>query len=619
MGFEDACGDEVPVRSPPDRSREGYSSSLDLDIIGRRAGAFFAGFFVFLAAFFGAFFVFLAPFFAAFFAGFFAFLAAPLRAAARVTSFRTMDVLLLDTGPAAILRPGRDPAAPRRRPVPVFQRPRFGRHRSQPRRGIQREIRVRRDPPGAGRRRVGPGTGPAPPARGPGQSGTRPDDESGSPMTPPMPGAVPRTLLSRRTAAMLLLGFSSGLPLALVTDNLQFWMTDAGLDLGLIGAVPQVVAATFVVKVLLAPFLDRFAPPFLDRRRGWILVTQLALAAAVASMALFAPERSLGALLATAVAAVVVAAAQDVVVDAWRAEAFDEREVGAGAAAGVTGYRIAMLATGAGALWLTGAAGLTWPQTYLLAAAAVGVGIAGTFLAPAPARVAPPSSVADAVVHPLREFLSRRGAWAVLAFILVFKLPDVAAGAMTGPFLVKLGFPKEEIAAVRQGLGMLVTIAGTLAGGVLVTRLGLRRSLWVLAALQAASNLGFWALSLAGPRLDALTAAVVVENFCAGLVAAGFVGFLTAQCHPRFAAFQYALLSALMAAFRLAGAPAGYAAEALGWPAFFVATALLGLPGMVLLPWIGTRASPPPDGPPAQDPAANGTAGNSAAAALGTR
>jgi len=152
---------------------------------------------------------------------------------------------------------------------------------------------------------------------------------------------------------------------------------------------------------------------------------------------------------------------------------------------------------------------------------------------------------------------------------------------------------KEEIAAVRQGLGMLVTIGGTVAGAVLVTRLGLRRSLWVLAALQALSNLAFSWLALAGPDVAALTAAVVVENFCAGLVTAGFVGFLTAQCDPRYAAFQYALLSALMAALRLVGAPAGFAAEALGWPAYFVATALLGLPGMLLLPWIGTRVTPP--------------------------
>jgi PAT family beta-lactamase induction signal transducer AmpG len=324
--------------------------------------------------------------------------------------------------------------------------------------------------------------------------------------------------------------------------------------------------------------------------------------------------------MATALLAVVAAAAQDVVVDAWRAESFGDREVGAGAAAGVVGYRVAMLATGAGALWLTGAAGFSWPQTYLLAAGAVAVGVAGTFLAPPPPRVAAPSTLRAAVADPLREFLARRGAWAVLAFILVFKLPDVAAAAMTAPFLVKLGFAKEEIAGVRQGLGMLVTIAGTLAGGVLVTRRGLLRSLWTLAALQAASNLGFWALALAGPRLDALTAAVVVENFCAGLVAAGFVGFLTAQCDPRHAAFQYALLSALMAAFRLVGAPAGYLAEALGWPAFFVATALLGLPGMLLLPYVGTRGAPAAAAPArAAAPTGPASAENSAAAALRPR
>lgn len=403
---------------------------------------------------------------------------------------------------------------------------------------------------------------------------------------------------------MLLLGFGSGLPLALTAQNLQFWAMEQGASLGQVGLF-SVVGLPYALKFLWAPALDRFAPPppfgSFGRRRGWMLLSQIALALAIAALALQDPGESLVALGAAALLTVFVAATQDIVVDAWRVEAFPESQAGAAAAVGVTGYRLAMLATGAGALWLTGEAGFTWAQTYVLAACAVGVGMLGTMAAPSPERTAPPATLEEAVVAPLREFLSRRGAWAVLAFILVFKLPDVAAANQTGPFLLRSGFTKEQIAAVSQGLGIAVTIVGTAAGGVVVTWLGLRGALWVLGGLQALSNLGFAALALAGPRLDALTAAIVVENFCAGLVTAGFVGFLTAQCSPRHAAFQYALLSALMAAFRLVGAPAGYAAEALGWPAFFVATALLGVPGVLLVGLLGTRTAPPPSHDDAPD------------------
>ncbi|MCE9634534.1 MAG: AmpG family muropeptide MFS transporter [Planctomycetes bacterium] len=394
-------------------------------------------------------------------------------------------------------------------------------------------------------------------------------------------------------AAVLLLGFSSGLPLALTGDTLALWLTDHGMKLAEIGAFAA-VGTPYMLKFLWAPFLDRFAPPVLGRllgaRRGWIVAAQLVLAVATIALASCDPAASIGLLASAAIAVAFASATQDIVIDAWRTETLREDEAAPGASVHVTGYRIGMLASGAGALLLRGPAGFSWSATYLACGALLTVGLVGAFLAPSPERTSPPATIADAVVLPFREFWARRGAWFVLAFILLFKLPDVIAGAMTMPFLRQTGIPLEQIASVRQGLGVFVTIAGTLAGGFVAARVGLRRALWIYGILQAVSNLAFWGLAVAGPSLGALTGAVIVENFCAGLVTAGFLGFLQRQCSPALAATQFALLTSLMALPRtFVGAPAGWLADRLGWPAFFAVSALFGIPGLLLLPWLDER------------------------------
>lgn len=399
--------------------------------------------------------------------------------------------------------------------------------------------------------------------------------------------------LTRRMAAVLLLGFSSGLPLALTGDTLALRLTDHGMKLAEIGAFAA-VGLPYSLKFLWAPFLDRFAPPvlgsLLGARRGWIVASQCVLALATAALAVCDPSASIAVFAAAAFAVAFASATQDIVIDAWRTETLRHDEAAPGASVHVTGYRIGMLASGAGALLLRGPAGFSWPATFVACGALLVLGLAGALLAPSPERAAPPATLADAVVLPFREFWARRGAWFVLAFILLFKLPDVVAGAMTMPFLKKTGIPLEQIASVRQGLGVFVTIAGTLAGGFVAARVGLRRALWVYGILQAVSNLAFWALAVAGPSLGALTGAVIVENFCAGLVTAGFLGFLQRQCSPALAATQFALLTSLMALPRLfVGAPAGWMADRLGWPAFFAVSALFGLPGLLLLPWLDER------------------------------
>ena len=410
---------------------------------------------------------------------------------------------------------------------------------------------------------------------------------------------APRT---RLLAAVVLLGFSSGLPLALTGDTLALRLTDEGMKLAEIGAFAA-VGLPYTFKFLWAPLLDAFPPPFLDRRRGWILVAQALLFAATVWCAFSDPGASTAALASAAFAVAFASATQDIVIDGWRTETLTGPDEEIGASLHVTGYRVGMLVSGAGALFLRGTFGFSWPATYVACGALLAVGALGVALAPAPARTARPATLAEAVVRPFAEFVARPHAWLVLGFIVVFKLPDVVAGAMTMPFLRQIGLPLEQIATVRQGLGIFVTIAGTLVGGVVAARVGLRRALWIYGILQAASNLAYWGLALAGPQLGALTAAVCVENFCAGLVTAGFLGFLQRQCSPALAATQFALLTSLMAVpSRILGAPAGALAEWLGWPAFFAASALLGLPGLLFLAGLGSRVLGPRADAPAPAP-----------------
>jgi PAT family beta-lactamase induction signal transducer AmpG len=395
---------------------------------------------------------------------------------------------------------------------------------------------------------------------------------------------------------LALLGFSSGLPLYLTGRALQAWMRLEGVDLTTIGLF-SLAALPYSLKFVWAPLMDRYAPPFLGRRRGWLLITQAALLAAVAAMALQDPRRSLELLAFNAVLIALFSASQDVVVDAYRTDVLTEREMGAGAAVWVLGYRVALLATGALAFLL--ADRLPWPTVYLVLAGLMLVGVAATFGAPEPSqREEPPRTLAQAVVLPFREFFLRagvrRGAL-VLLFVVLFKLPDYLAASIATPFLLDAGFSQTDIGAIQGGLGIGMTIAGALAGGAVVARLGINRSLWLIGALQAISNAGYCAIALAGGRYWLLVTATAIESFCAGLVAAGFIAFLMSLCSVRFSATQYALLTSLMGVSRdVLVAPAGAIADAVGWPAFFLVSILGAIPGLLLLPVFApwNRASP---------------------------
>ncbi len=288
-------------------------------------------------------------------------------------------------------------------------------------------------------------------------------------------------------------------------------------------------------------------------------------------------------------------ATQDIAVNAYRTDVLPPSQRGAGAATFITGYRIAMIATGAGVLALADHIG--WSGAYIVAASLLFVGCLGTAIAPEPPNANEhPRTLVDAVVEPLRSFLATRQGPAILLFVFVFKLPDYLAGRMTSPFLVDLGFSNSEIALVRQTFGLGMTIVGALLGGGIVAWIGLRRSLLLFGVLQVVSNVGFLVLASGHSSIQSLAVVIGIENLCTGLVAAGFVAYLMACCDRRFSATQYALLTSVMLlGNRLCGLLSGAMADSLGYQSFFVVTILVAIPGLVMLrvPSIARLIHPP--------------------------
>jgi MFS transporter, PAT family, beta-lactamase induction signal transducer AmpG len=390
---------------------------------------------------------------------------------------------------------------------------------------------------------------------------------------------------SRKMAALILLGFSSGLPLFLTSKTLQAWMTVENVDLTAIGLF-SLVGVPYSLKFLWSPLLDWFTLPFLGRRRGWLITIQIGLLIAIACMALQQPKQALQLLAINAVAIAFLSATQDIAADAYRTDVLEPLEMGAGAAVFVLGYRIALLLTGSLALIL--ADRIAWSSVYLLMSVGMALGIIATLLAPEPKEVNPPASLTDAVILPFGEFIQRQGvvqALLTLLFIVLYKLGDSFVNNMSTPFLLQTGFTQTDIGAIQGGMGLIATIVGTLAGGAFLSKIGLNRSLWVFGALQAVSNLAYLILAQVGKNYQVLILTINIENFCAGLGTAAFVAFLMNMCNPRYSATQYALLSSFMAVSRdILVAPAGSLAKSTGWPLFFVISIFAAVPGLLLLP-----------------------------------
>jgi PAT family beta-lactamase induction signal transducer AmpG len=414
---------------------------------------------------------------------------------------------------------------------------------------------------------------------------------------------------SARVAVVLLLGFSAGLPLALSAETLRVWMADRGVDVGTIGLV-SLASVPYTIKFLWAPIVDALQIPWLSarlgRRRAWLVATQLGLMATIVWLGTRDPVT---APLAVGVGALMVAfasATQDIVIDAFRVESLSVEEQAAGMAGYVAAYRIGMLASGAGVVGLTAwlevegwSKASVWPIAYGIAALLVLVGLLAVLFAREPkAHVVQtaPTHKPDALARVLAtarvafsEFLSRDAAFAALAFVVLYKLCDALAGAMTAPFvLTGLGYDKATYAAIVKGLGLAALLIGGFAGGAVARALPLSTALWLGAVLQMVSNLAFVWLWYQPPSAWALAVAMVLENFTGAIGTVIFVAYLSALCRsPLHTATQYALLTALASAGRTVFASGtGFVVDAIGWPAFFIATTAAALPALALLAWL---------------------------------
>jgi PAT family beta-lactamase induction signal transducer AmpG len=391
-----------------------------------------------------------------------------------------------------------------------------------------------------------------------------------------------KVIFSRRMLVALLMGFSCGLPLLLTVSLLQAWMKDEGVDLAVIGLM-ALVGLPYTLKFLWAPIVDRFTLPFLGRRRGWLLVVQLALMASIMGLGLTDPAENPLILALAAFVVTFFSASQDIVVDAYRREDLSNAELGLGSSLYINGYRVGMLLASGGGLIL--ADHLPYAMVYLIMALCLLPGVLTTVLAREPeADAGTPGSLKEAALMPLAEYFSRHGALWILAFILFYKIGDSMATTMTTPFYLDIGFTKSEIGTVVKLFGFWATVAGGLAGGVLMIRLGINRSLWIFGFLQAASTAFFAVLARVGHSVPLLTGVVTFENFSSGMGTAAFVAFMASITNKKFTATQYALLSSLMGVPRVvASAPTGYLAKIIGWPSFFIFCALIAVPGLILL------------------------------------
>ena len=392
--------------------------------------------------------------------------------------------------------------------------------------------------------------------------------------------------LSPRVLPLFLLGIASGLPLALSGGTFQAWATVSDVSLQQIGFL-TLVGMAYTFKFLWAPFIDRYVPPFMGRRRGWMALTQLGLALTLVLMGLLNPAEHLLLLALLATFLAFLSATQDIAFDAYSTEVLQTEERAAGAAIRTLGYRVGMIISGGLAL-IIAPLWLGWGGTYMFMGLIMAACAVVSFLAPEPNEVQKPRSLEDAFVLPFKEFFSRPEAWALLLLIVLYKLGDAFAGALSTTFLIRgAGFEPELIGTVNKILAVIATILGALVGGSLMSQWGTYRALMIFGVLQAVSNFGYYVVAMFPGNVPIMALAVGVENICGGLGTAAFVALVMGLCDVRYTATQFALLTALASVGRvfLAGPLTPPLVEAFGWPTFYLLTVLIALPGLFLL-WL---------------------------------
>ncbi len=432
-----------------------------------------------------------------------------------------------------------------------------------------------------------------------------------SPTHPVRPswGQTLRVYLEPPTLRMVLLGFSAGLPLLLVFGTLSFWLREAGIDRTTIGYLSWIGLA-YGFKWVWAPLVDRLPivllTRWLGRRRSWLLLSQSVIMAALIGLAFTDPRLALMPMVWCALAVAVASATQDIALDAFRIESADVQRQAALAASYQTGYRIAMIWAGAGVLWIAARAevpGVTgyqqdaWQTAYLVMAASMLLGMVTVLFSPEPIAISMPRArnaaewLKSALVDPFADFLKRYGKQAalILALIAVYRISDVVMGIMANPFYVDMGFSKDEVAAVTKVFGVVMTLVGAFVGGALAMRFGVMRVLMLGAVLSAATNLLFAWLATRGHDLTALMFVISADNLASGIASAAFIAYLSGLTNVNYSATQYALFSSMM--LLLPKFLAGYSGafvDAYNYPTFFMGTALLGVP-VLLLVWLASK------------------------------
>jgi len=397
-----------------------------------------------------------------------------------------------------------------------------------------------------------------------------------------------KAIFSRRMLVSFIMGFTSGLPLLLTISLLQAWMTIEGVDLTTIGLM-ALAGAPFTLKFLWSPVLDRFHIPAFGRRRGWLLIFQVLLVLSIIGLGATQPKQNLWLVAVAAMLVNFFSASQDIVIDAYRREDLANEELGLGSSLYVSGYRLGMLLVGGGGFFL--ADHLPFSLVYLIMACCLIPGIVTTILTPEPATPhGTPVTMKEAVVEPFLEYFSRDSAIWILVFIVMYKIGDTMASAMSTSFYLKTGFTMTEIGAVVKIFGTGAIIGGGLVGGVAMLWLGINRSLWVFGILQAVSTAGFAILARVGHSLPGLTAVIAFENLSAGMGTAAYAAFMASITNQKFTATQYALLTSLMGLPRVfASSGTGFMAKHMGWFNFFLFCTFIAIPGLLLLlkfaPW----------------------------------
>ena len=406
-----------------------------------------------------------------------------------------------------------------------------------------------------------------------------------------------RTMLSWKMLVMGLFGFVSGFPFYIIKDVLKAWMTDANVDIVTIGLF-SAVGIPYSLKFIWSPAMDLFVPPFLGRRRGWILISQILLIGSIALLGQFDPAKSLLWIVIIALAVSFFSASQDIALDAFRREYLSSVELGFGTGIWMNTWRLGMYVS-IGISFLAADANVGWGMIHILLSLMVLIGVITVLLVPEPkVNVAPPTTLQEAVFGPFMDFFKRRGVWLLLAFVLLYKVGDQMAGAMNIPYILKQGFSKTDYLLIVKGIGMFCLMGGVLVGGTIMVRLGIARSLWIFGILQALSTACFALLIIPdhGTALwqtwrQWLLAAIVGFEFLAtGMGQSAYATIMAIQTNKRFTATQYALLTSLMAVpGTIAASATGFLVKGLGWGWFYVACSLIAVPGILLLikiaPW----------------------------------